>query len=51
LLVAVGAVVALYSRARVSAKVIALLARRLDGRDKAGATVEDLVNDASAMAK
>jgi hypothetical protein len=51
LLVAIAAVIALYSRARVSAKVIALLAQRLDGHAKAGATVEDLVSDASAIAR
>jgi hypothetical protein len=48
LLVAVGAVVALWSRARTSAKVIALLAERIDGRMKSAATVEDVVSDAAS---
>jgi hypothetical protein len=51
LLVAVGTVIALYSRARVSAKVIALLAQRLDGHAKSEGTVEELVNNASSTSR
>ena len=50
LLVSLGAVVSLWTRARMSAKVIAILAQRLDGGSKSEGTVEDAVNEASDKA-
>jgi hypothetical protein len=47
LLVAVGAAISFRSRAQMSAKVIALLAQRLDGGAKSEGAVEDSVREAT----
>jgi hypothetical protein len=49
LFLAICAIVALYSRARTSANVIAILAQRLDGHDKAGAGGPSPVGAATAQ--